>query len=115
MKYQIYKPKWENGFLWTDKQKAEFAYKESILHGCYGGGVIWYDKELKPANKDQVVDPSLDGVFCMYVPGDTEVACCDEGQWRRAMTETGGVAALMITLTTESHLPTETWGLLFRT
>lgn len=51
----------------------------------------------------------------MYVPGDTEVACCDEGQLRRAMTETVGVAALMITVTTESHLPQETWGLLFRT
>lgn len=51
----------------------------------------------------------------MYVSRDTEVACCDEGQLRRAMTETVGVAALMITVTTEGHLPQETWGLLFRT
>lgn len=51
----------------------------------------------------------------MYVPGDTEVACCDEGQLRRAMTETVGVATLMLTVTTEGHLPQETWGLLFKT
>lgn len=46
----------------------------------------------------------------MYASHDTEVACCDEGQWRKAVTETVGVAALMITVTTEGHLPIQKHG-----